>query len=135
MSVMNALFNIIIHVSLLYQLIPQYHQPKALSPGGSEQKCRGILMSEMNGPYKTIFQVTLLYQLTEHSVPGDLNECAEASQMSPMNGLFKTIFGVQLQRLVELCFPADTLSPSRAEQTCRGFPMSVINALSRTSSK
>ena len=54
--------------------------------------------------YKTIFQVSLSYQLGELCLPGDLNEYAEVS----LYALYKTIFQVTLSyQLNKLCLLGD----------------------------
>ena len=48
--------------------------------------------------------------------------CRATSQVSLRNGLFKTIIWIQLYWLIELCLPADAVSPRTPKQMCRGFP-------------
>ena len=93
----------------------------SVSPKTWQWICRSFSTSPTNGLFKSIFQVTLLYQhdiimllvtllykLDMLSLLGDLNEHAKAFPVLLMKSLFKTIFQVKLpHQLDEHCLPGD----------------------------
>ena len=68
-----------------------------------------VFLCQWKYPYKTIFHVSLLYQLDELCVQGDQNnEYEESSPVSLRNSPFKTIFWVQWSyRVIEALSPGD----------------------------
>ena len=108
-NVISLAFRKIFRVQLSWLIQPKL-PADALSPGRPQWMCRGFPVLAMNTLYKTIFEVTLSYQLNDLSPLGGLNEEA-------LNSLFKTIF------LSTVLWTWCALSSRRPKQMFRGFPV------------
>ena len=101
-----------------------------LLPRRPEWMCRGFPVSVINAFYKTIFWVSLSYQVSKLCLLGDLNKLRPCQCHWPI--AFSRPPFKHKSTDSELDLQADALSPGRSEQICRCFPMSAMNALYKT---